>query len=286
MPSLPALNELVRARASARARSVVLSDGVTVYDVHGETGPWLVLLHGVWTPMVTWDRLVPLLAGAGFRVLRYDAYGAGLSDRPRVAYDGALYVRQLRELLDALSIPSATLVGWSLGAATSVRFAREHPGRVERLALIAPALLVPRPPPALGFVFRARWFSELLERTSGLITLAAAQRQLAEPLRHPRYLGRMLEQRRFAGLGAALASALEHFPWDYGRDLPNHAIDIPTLLVWGRQDPTVPFSMSARVAKLFAYVESCVIERGRHAPHYDHAEQVGSAIRSFASRAG
>ena len=91
--------------------------------------------------MWIWDPQVPALTGAGFRVLRYDLYGRGMSDRPEVEYDRQLFGAQLLDLLDALAIEEPVdLVGLSFGAATAATFAARHPQRVRRLVLLAPLL--------------------------------------------------------------------------------------------------------------------------------------------------
>ena len=73
---------------------------------------------GFSVPYYIWDPTFKALTDAGFRVLRYDYYGRGFSDRPDVPYTQAFYVRQLAELLDSLKITdSIDLVGLSLGGA-------------------------------------------------------------------------------------------------------------------------------------------------------------------------
>ena len=91
--------------------------------------------------MWTWDRQVPALVDAGFRVLRYDMFGKGMSDSPRGVYDRALYRIQLLDLLNALEISTPIcLVGFSFGGATATNFTAHHPERVERLALVSPVV--------------------------------------------------------------------------------------------------------------------------------------------------
>lgn len=61
-----------------------LKDGVTHYRWHGpDTGPVVVAIHGLTTPAVVWDAIIPTLTDRGFRVLSYDLYGRGLSDAPK-----------------------------------------------------------------------------------------------------------------------------------------------------------------------------------------------------------
>jgi pimeloyl-ACP methyl ester carboxylesterase len=122
---------------------IALPQGTTHYELSGpEDGVPVALLHGGTAPMWTWDGIAPVLALAGFRVLRYDLYGRGGSDvLPRARHDRALFAAQLRELLDALGIARpAHLVGFSFGAATAACFALQEPARVGRLALVAPVL--------------------------------------------------------------------------------------------------------------------------------------------------
>jgi hypothetical protein len=96
---------------------IKLSDGYVHYELSGpEDGPVVVLIHGISTPYFIWDDAQSALTKAGFRVLRYDLYGRGFSDRPNVTYDEQLFDRQLLELLSALKIREpADLVGSSLG---------------------------------------------------------------------------------------------------------------------------------------------------------------------------
>ena len=88
------------ARARLGGSYLRLTHGVTHYALDGaDDGPVVVLVHGGTIPMFTWSEIVPGLTDRGFRVLRYDMYGRGRSDRPAVEYNRALYLEQLVELL-------------------------------------------------------------------------------------------------------------------------------------------------------------------------------------------
>ena len=98
--------------------------GVTHYQWEGPLeGPVVVLVHGATVPMWVWNRLAADLAEGGFRVLRYDKFGRGYSDRPDLRYNRNLYRKQLLELVDKLGLKKPfDLVGLSLGGATAVNF--------------------------------------------------------------------------------------------------------------------------------------------------------------------
>src|SRR5512135_3114691 len=107
------------ARAALPGQFVALPDGIVHYELAGPPGgPVVVLVPGISVPYTTWDANFPALANAGLRVLRFDLYGRGYSDRPDVAYDADLFDRQIANLLSALGLGDPlNLVGLSMGGA-------------------------------------------------------------------------------------------------------------------------------------------------------------------------
>jgi pimeloyl-ACP methyl ester carboxylesterase len=135
------VNELTdQVRQQAGGSYVILSHGVTHYELSGPvSGRTVVLVHGSTIPMWTWDRLVGPLADSGFRVLRYDHFGRGYSDRPKGEYTIDMYRKQLRELLDSLHIQGpVSLVGISFGCAIIASYASYYPGSIDRMIFTAP----------------------------------------------------------------------------------------------------------------------------------------------------
>ncbi|NNK77293.1 MAG: alpha/beta fold hydrolase, partial [Litoreibacter sp.] len=129
------------ARNDAPGEFVQLSDGVTHIHKRGALrGPWVVCIHGLTTPEFVWDGMIEGLTGLGFRVLSYDLYGRGFSDRPDLTHSRDFFVRQLEEVIDAAGIPeTASLIGYSMGASIASAYAVKHPEKVDRLILLAPA---------------------------------------------------------------------------------------------------------------------------------------------------
>jgi alpha-beta hydrolase superfamily lysophospholipase len=71
-------------RHGTTGQLATLSRGVTHYTLEGpQDGPLVVLIHGLTTPAFVWDGIAPVLVARGYRVLRYDLFGRGCSDRPR-----------------------------------------------------------------------------------------------------------------------------------------------------------------------------------------------------------
>jgi pimeloyl-ACP methyl ester carboxylesterase len=121
---------------------VQLSHGITCYELCGpENAPLIVLMHGGTIPMCTWNEQVKKFTDAGFRILRYDQYGRGGSQRLSIPYTRKVFSDQLHDLLNSLKIHHPVhLLGPSFGGAISLSFASRFPQRVKSIVLISPAV--------------------------------------------------------------------------------------------------------------------------------------------------
>jgi len=128
-------------RESSGYETAVLSDGITAFrDLGPREAPALVLIHGATLGSVAYDQYYPLLVEGGLRVIAYDEYGRGFSDRTEGPLDIDCMRRQLLELLDHLEVDSAVLYGISLGGAIAARFAAAHPERVAAIGFQVPLI--------------------------------------------------------------------------------------------------------------------------------------------------
>ncbi|MEP6758116.1 MAG: alpha/beta hydrolase [Actinomycetota bacterium] len=115
----------------------LLDGGHLAFEDVGD-GPAVVLLHpGLWD-MRTWDPQIAPFTDAGYRVIRYDLRGYGLSSRPSA--EPYSHVADLCSLLDRLDVEQAALVGCSMGGAVAIDTAITAPGRVWALVLVAAGL--------------------------------------------------------------------------------------------------------------------------------------------------
>jgi pimeloyl-ACP methyl ester carboxylesterase len=99
------------------------------------TGPAVLLVHGITSSSRTWRTVMPALS-EHYTVIAPDLLGHGRSAKPRGDYSLGAYASGLRDLLVALDIPRATVVGHSLGGGVAMQFSYQFPERVERLALV------------------------------------------------------------------------------------------------------------------------------------------------------
>ena len=271
------------ARRAAPGRFVRLADGVTHYELAGPPdGAPVVLVHGFSVPSYVWDSTFSALAGAGFRVLRYDEYGRGWSDRPDVTYDAALYHRQLGALLDSAGMRAPVhLVGLSMGGWVTASFAGAHPGRVRSLTLVDP---VAAPRTDVPAAMRAPLLGPVLWQSLAVPGMAEGQRtDFVDPARFPDWVERYRVQMRYRGFGRALRSTiravaatdLAEVYGRVGRDT------LPVLLVWGEEDRTVPFALSDSVRRWIPRAEFVPVKGAGHLPQLERAGEVNAALIAF-----
>ncbi|GAB3467916.1 alpha/beta fold hydrolase [Massilia terrae] len=234
------------ARKQAPGQFVRLSHGMVHYRVAGPAdGAPVVLVHGFSVPDYAFDATRSALAGAGFRAISFDLYGRGWSDRPDVRYDRDLFAGELGELMDALHLQKARLVGLSMGGAVVGHFAAAHPERVQRLVLVAP-FNQPRDIGVMAWPGVGEW----LARSWFLPDLASSQTEdFPHPEKLPGWSARFEPQMRYDGFGRAILSTIRNTTTQ--SSIPDFEAvgraKIPVELVWGERDTTVPYAEHALV---------------------------------------
>src|SRR5215510_7250366 len=113
------------------------SAGIDIYyEDHGAGQP-VVLIHGYPVSGRAWDRQVPALLAAGYRVIAYDRRGFGQSSQPTVGYDYDTFTADLASLLDDLDLTDVTLIGFSMGTGEVTRYlGRYGSARIRKAALL------------------------------------------------------------------------------------------------------------------------------------------------------
>jgi pimeloyl-ACP methyl ester carboxylesterase len=282
------LNELTRQEVSGSF--IQLSDGFTHYELSNpEAKRTLVLAHGFSVPYFIYDPTFEFLTRSGFRVLRYDLFGRGFSDRPDTQYNIDLFVRQLGDLLDALRLtPPVSLVGLSTGGPITATFTARFPEQVDKLVLIDPVGARPLP---FAWLLKVATMPLLGEAIASLIrsdrlnnSLAASffEREFVEHFQ-PRYIPQM----QFKGFRGAILSTIRNHMLDSFLDIYERIgkMDKPVLLFWGRNDPTVPFKHSDALRAAMPNMEFHAIEDCGHIPHYEKPDEVNPILLEFLKEA-
>jgi len=269
-------------RARLGGTYVNLSEGITHYKLEGRDGGKLVVLvHGGTVPMWTWDKQVQSLKDAGFKILRYDTYGRGYSDRPKVTYDQKLYQKQLLELVDKLGLTKQfDLIGYSLGGGTVINFTAQNPQRVRKLVLISPLINNFK----VSSIFRIPIFGEFMARLIGIKVITKRFVSLVE--NNPeaeKYTNLFKEQTTYKGFQQSILSMLRSDALgDYSdsyKVVGNQ--DRSILLIWGTEDTEVTKQMISEIQSLIPHLKFKPVEGVGHGIVFQKPDTVNDFILNF-----
>ncbi|MEO0774599.1 MAG: alpha/beta hydrolase [Pseudomonadota bacterium] len=287
--AFPFVAEALRPRMTATRRKLApgqfanLSQGITHYQWTGpEDGPVAVCVHGLTTPSFVYGPFAEGLAAKGYRVLTYDLYGRGFSDRPKGEQDSAFFNRQLNDLLADQGVTEPfVLVGYSMGGAIGAGFAAAHLTRVKQLILLAPAGMAldlgPLVDMAQRGTFMGTWMT-LGFYPKSLRRATEGERGLESPI--PHMVDRQVEETRLKGFAPAVLSSLRGV---LDEDLePAHravaAAGIPVTAIWGETDEVIPLECKDRLSDWNPVAQNHVIAGAGHTVTYTHTDEVLKAL--------
>lgn len=220
----------------------------------------VVLVHGLGVSGSYFIPAAEQLATA-FDVYVPDLPGHGLSDTPADQPDITGLAQALIAWMDCAGIARASLVGQSMGCQIAVEAALRHPGRIDRLVLIAPVA-----DPAARSILR---------QLGRLLVSSVFERPSLIPYVIKDYL--RIGARIFPELRSMLAYPIE-------AKLPR--IRVPVMLMRGKHDAIAPQAWLDEAARLLRAAPAVVIPRWSHAVHYSDAAGVAEAMRPFLAGAG
>ena len=253
------------------------------------TGPAVLALHGLGATKGSFLPTV-LALSRDFRVVAVDQPGFGDSDKPiRVPYDPRFFAASAINLLDALEIERAHLVGNSLGGRVALELGLRNPSRVGRLGLLAPSLawrrgrpwapLVRLTRPELGLLQLAP--RPVIERiVRGMIPNAEDGWTAAgvdEFLR-----AYLTPAGRAAFYAAARHIYLEEPHGEEGFWTRLATLEPDALFVWGRHDRLVPLAFERHVEDVLPRARNLELNCG-HVPQIELPEQTHAALSAFFS---
>ncbi len=273
------------ARKEAPGDFAALTDGLTHFRLYGpERGELVVLVHGFSFSQEVWGNLPRFLASKGYRVLAYDLFGRGCSDRPDVDYGPEVYDRQLLELLQRTGQHGPMhLVGLSMGGAIAVRFASRRPEVLSSVVLIDPAGIdanVPAAAALLRVPLVGRYVWSLL---AGRTLRDGLARAVEDPALVPELSAEFTPQMSIEGYRRAILRTMWNMPL-VGMDREYAELgssNVPVLLVFGSRDRVVPPSVVPRIENLVPQTKTMMVSGVGHLPHRERERTVGARIRAF-----
>lgn len=272
-------------RANIGGEFIELSDGVTHYELKGDEGrKTIVLVHGNAAPYFSWDNNFDYLVDAGFRVLRYDVFGHGFSDRPYMdKYNRDLYDRQLVELLDKLGIDeSIYIAGTSQGGSISIYFAATHLGKVEKIALLSP-LFDSFEGKEMANLLKTKGIGEYLMGVVGDKITVNPSSVLYSSEKNQELKEKLSRQIHYKGKKRAVLANMRgdaiNDSTDFYRQVKVQGI--PMLLTWGRNDKSISGESMNRLRKMIPEIQYHELKEASHLAHYEFSEEINPILIKF-----
>lgn len=251
----------------------------------------MVLIHGMLNSSSHWQAVAQELAGE-HTVIAPDLIGHGDSAAPRGDYSLGAHAASIRDLLAAIGVERASIVGHSLGGGVAMQFFYQFPQRVQRLALISSG--------GLGRDVSPMLRTAALPGMSGVLSLTIHPRVLAAL----RGCGARLRER---GIGAgvylqAIARALHPLENAEARHAFLHTLravidmhgqrvsatdrlglleSIPTLIVWGERDRTIPLAHGRLAHEAIPHSFFSTLPGVAHFPHLEDPRALARVLREF-----
>lgn len=269
---------------------IVLHGRRAVYRVAGD-GPAVVLVHGMLNSSSHWHEVARSLA-ASHTVLAPDLIGHGDSAAPRGDYSLGAHAAAIRDVMAAVGIERATIVGHSLGGGVAMQFFYQFPQRVERLALVSSGGLgrevspllrtaaLPGVSPLLSLTINPRLLGAIRAAGTGMRERGMGQGAYLQAM------ARALRPLQSAGAREAFLQTLRSVIDVRGQRVS--ATDrlylleaLPTLIVWGDRDNTIPIEhgRSAHAAIPGSFFKT--LPGVAHFPNLEDPDGLAAALLEF-----
>lgn len=256
--------------------------GITRYRISGE-GKTVVLIHAFNGYLESWDPNVSELVNAGFKVVTYDLWGRGLSDRPLINYELADFRNQLSEIISLTGDGAVYLAGASFGSVIAADYALHYPDQVEKVVFIGPAgwpgdsgnaeafLALPFLPDVIFGIFGKQIVEPIVKA------------YLHDPIAHQWAIDRWSEYASLPSFGRVALSTMRNSPirdytegWSaFGR------LNKPNIFIWGKQDISFPFENSIKAKLLVPNTKVIEVDDAAHWVNIENPQTVNGAIIEF-----
>ena len=238
-------------RLNSGYQEVKLSDGITSYkDIGDKNNKVIVLVHGATFGSLAYEQYINVFVENEYRVITYDQYGRGFSDRVHDDVSIGLMEKQLKELIEHCEVEDVILYGVSFGAAVAAKYAANNPEKISLIGYQVPLINSANIP--LLSIAKVPLYGDLLTR--GLLVPGVLKRiEEYENLMSKRLLNHYIGQFHVEGtekffkkffLGSAMGNRLE-----------DHSIignmSIPSYFAYAEDDIEIDSSLVERAIKKY-----------------------------------
>ena len=258
------------------------ANGISInYRLEGEGEETVVLVNGLADDLESWAFQMDDLLAAGYRVLRFDNRGVGLTDKPEGPYTARLLADDTKALADGLGIGGFHMVGVSMGGMVAQEYSLAYPEDLKSLVL---ACTYEAPGP-----FCSRMFSMWADLASEMGVPFVMRDVALWAFTVPFFEEREEELKEFEAELATLAMPTDAYLSQLSAIQTHDAtgrlggVSVPTLVLAGEDDILIPVSLSGRLHAAIPGSEWATTPGG-HACLWEHPEAFNRAVLEFLRR--
>ena len=261
-------------------------DGISTHYVLKGAGEPVILLHGFFFDTHMWSRNIEALSRK-YRVYALDFWGFGFSSRRPLDYGYELYAAQLLAFMDRLGIERASLIGQSMGGGTIIKFTVNHRERVNKTILVNAAGL-PNKLPLIGKISNLPGLGEWMY---GLRTDAIRKFTLKNTFLYngssmtTEFYDQLTRSHKIEGSSRVmLAVTRKQFFDTLSAEISSlGGMDVPTLIVWGREERTIPLAIGQKLHGLLHNSRLAILDQAGHCSNIDQYDEFNRLTVGFLS---
>lgn len=247
------------------------------YLESGGSDNTLVLVHGLGASAERWNRVIPTLS-KHYRVIVPDLIGYGYSDKPILDYTPNLFLDFLGNFFTALEIKRPFLIGSSLGGQISAEYASANPTNIEKLILVSPAGAMKQSTPALDAYIMAALYPNEQSAKNAFVLMESSGKEVSDEIVHG-----FIERMQLPNAKLAFMSTILGMKNSDVITPKLHAIQCPTLVIWGSDDPVIPIQ---HADSFVSYIPNCKFHKMDgcgHTPYVQDPDRFLSVVLDFLS---
>ena len=239
-------------------------------------GDAVLLVHGSARSVADWQEGFAERLAERHRVVAFDSYGFGLSDRNHpFEYGNALWARQAIDVLDALGLKRVAVLGHSAGGIVAAFLAADHPERIRGAVFVGHGIAID--------------LTQIIPFLPGLGELWVGRMKVFGDVFSDRHRAAQEAAFRIRGTRAALLTFIRRqYTLDGIRILRGtyEDIDVPVLQVHGTLDESIPIEAARSLTPRLADAHFVAVEGASHDVHVDAPDQLAEEVTAFVATLG
>ena len=255
-------------------KSIKINNNKIRYLEGGNSENILLLLHGLGASAERWEYVIPLFAKK-FRVIVPDIIGFGYSDKPMVDYTIDYFTEFIYKFVTKIGINELNIIGSSFGGQIATEFIINHNVSVKKLVLVSPSGTMKHSTPALDAYISAALYPNN-DSALNAFQVMSGRKKINEKI-----VSGFMERMQLPNAKRAFMSTLLELTNSEITIKKLKLITIPTLIVWGENDPVIPIKYAQSFVSAINDCRFYKMVGCGHTPYVEKPEKFFEIMSNF-----